>query len=587
MMAFMWRLSFFVQLVLVCLCVTQVRGQAFELRVDPDSLRAEKYFNLNHSFFDTEKLKEHLSLKKDSLVQDGFFLTSIDEFEIKDSLVHIKIHLGNRIEFIEIEPSINSVDFPFTKKQFKSWQSVEDFKKRVLRFYTDNGFLDTKVSLDSLMQNKKSFQAILNIQKGKQYRLDTLKVGSNSNISYPYLVQYFNIREDEIITSQLIDKIKERGRQSEIFQLIGEPKIQLNPWGTASIHLNLKEKKANAFDLLIGLLPNSSTSIAEKALLVTGQGKLRVMNPFGKGREFKIDYRQLQPESPMLNVATFLPSILKQNFGVRGKFDLTKQDSAFVNLNFKLGANYRLNEKSHLVFHVNSVRSYLQKVDTTRVILLKELPESVDFNKVIYSAEYMYSKIDRPVVTRKGLKMSSDFGVGVLRIQPNSSILNIRDNSFDYSTLYNGLIESLPIYEANIAAQYFYPIGKNATALYQNRSGSKWHQYYASNDLFRLGGAKSIRGFDEMSYFSNLYTINTLEYRLLLSQESFFSLFSDVAFLENKKKNQENILIGIGTGLDISTKAGIFTIDMAIGRDKMNPFDFSQSRIHFGYINVF
>lgn len=587
MKSFLYPKSIYLIICFSLLMCSKVKGQGFILDVEPDSLKTEAYFDLEQPFFEREQLESHLEEKKDSLIEQGFLLASVDKVEVKDSVVSVEVYLGSRVNSIEILQQKDSLDYKFEPKQFQNWASVQAFKKEVVEYYTERGFLDTTVGLNQLSQSKSRFQATLDIQKGRQYKLDTIYLQGDLELSYRYLLRYFNIQKGEVVTSRLIDKLKTRGKQSELFEVIEEPKIQINEWGTASIHLNLKEKKANAFDLLVGLLPNASTSAQEKQLLVTGQGKLRLMNPFGEGREFEMDYRQLQPQSPLIKVSTFIPSVFRQRFGLRGNFDLTKQDSSFVNLNFKLGANYQINEKSHLVLSAHSLRSYLQKVDTSRVVQTKMLPESLDFNKSLYSAEYVYSKLDRSIATRKGVKINGDFGVGVFRLQPNSAILNLDKTNFDYKSLYHGLLKPLPIYESNLDVQYFLPLGQVSTLLYQNKSGAKWNQFYTNNDLYRLGGVNSIRGFDEMSYYASQFTMNTLEYRLLLSRDSFFSVFSDFGYLENRKQKQENLLLGIGSGLNLSTKAGIFTIDLAVGRDKHNPFDFSQSRIHFGYINVF
>lgn len=563
-------------------------GQGFILHVEPDSLGSSSYFDVSQSFYDEERLAEHLKKKKDSLIQEGFFLASIDSYEMKDSTISMELFVGNRVESIKIKPADSLAQNKyFETKQFKTWEDVQAYKKKIAMHYTEEGFLGVHVKLDQFKQAQTQFEAILSIDKGLQYKLDTIYTTQDAPVSYRYLLQYLNLKEGERLTSQLLKQIKTRSQQSEIFELLEEPRVKLKPWGAASIYLRLKEKKSNAFDFLIGFQPQPNASTNDKKLLLTGQGKLKLINPFGDGREFFMDYKQLQPESPTINVSTFLPTIFQQRFGLRGQFDLAKQDSSFVNLDVKVGVNYQLNDKSHVVFHINSKKSYLQKVDTGQVILTKQLPDELDFSKAFYSAEYRYKNLDHPISTRKGVNLKSSFGVGAFRIQPNSSIVNITSDTFDYNTLFSELLTPFSIYEGELFGQYYLPIGKNATTVVQTKSGAKWSDFYAKNDLFRLGGANSIRGFDEMSYFSTLYSVNTLEYRLLLSRGSFFSVFSDVGYLENKKSNQENLLIGVGTGLDLSTKAGIFTIDMAVGRDRTTPFDFSQSRIHFGYINVF
>jgi hypothetical protein len=45
--------------------------------------------------------------------------------------------------------------------------------------------------------------------------------------------------------------------------------------------------------------------------------------------------------------------------------------------------------------------------------------------------------------------------------------------------------------------------------------------------------------------------------------------------------------LGFGAGLTFETKAGIFGLSYAVGKQNSNPLDFRSSKIHFGYVNIF
>ncbi len=124
--------------------------------------------------------------------------------------------------------------------------------------------------------------------------------------------------------------------------------------------------------------------------------------------------------------------------------------------------------------------------------------------------------------------------------------------------------------------------------LLQNKSGSTFYDQYFENDLYRLGGINSIRGFDEQSYLASSFIINTAEYRFLLNRDSHFSVFADYGLLYDERPNyQDNQLLGIGSGLELATKAGLFSMSLAVGDSDNSSFDFNKTRIHIGYVNVF
>jgi len=109
------------------------------------------------------------------------------------------------------------------------------------------------------------------------------------------------------------------------------------------------------------------------------------------------------------------------------------------------------------------------------------------------------------------------------------------------------------------------------------------------NELYRLGGSKQLRGFDEQTVFSDIYNILTLEYRLLLGENSYLAAFGDYGFVRNDllDTNKWDNPIGIGAGLNFETGAGIFGISTAVGKTREIPFNFRNAKIHFGYLSVF
>lgn len=80
--------------------------------------------------------------------------------------------------------------------------------------------------------------------------------------------------------------------------------------------------------------------------------------------------------------------------------------------------------------------------------------------------------------------------------------------------------------------------------------------------MFRIGGNRTLRGFDEESIFTPYYSIFTTEYRFLLSKNSYFYTFFDFALVEDSrfrgKKNKYPFRFG--TGVSLETKIGVFGI---------------------------
>ena len=98
-----------------------------------------------------------------------------------------------------------------------------------------------------------------------------------------------------------------------------------------------------------------------------------------------------------------------------------------------------------------------------------------------------------------------------------------------------------------------------------------------------------LRGFDEGSLFVNNYEILTIEPRYLLSTNSYFFLFTDVGFIQEKYNtiNRNSMPYSVGLGMSFETKSGLFNISYAVGSMQNQGIQFKNSKIHFGYVNYF
>jgi hemolysin activation/secretion protein len=80
-----------------------------------------------------------------------------------------------------------------------------------------------------------------------------------------------------------------------------------------------------------------------------------------------------------------------------------------------------------------------------------------------------------------------------------------------------------------------------------------------------------------------------LEWRYLLEQNSYAYLFWNGAYYENRSVNKfiHDTPYGFGLGLSFETKAGIFSLNYAIGKQFNNPIDIRAAKVHFGLISFF
>jgi len=109
------------------------------------------------------------------------------------------------------------------------------------------------------------------------------------------------------------------------------------------------------------------------------------------------------------------------------------------------------------------------------------------------------------------------------------------------------------------------------------------------NELYRLGGLNSIRGFNEYNFYASEYIIGTLELRVYLNNFSNVFLLYDQSYLSYDLEAAafSDTPFGIGTGMNLQTDNGQFLLVFALGKSKDQPLDLRYSKIHFGYAATF
>ena len=107
------------------------------------------------------------------------------------------------------------------------------------------------------------------------------------------------------------------------------------------------------------------------------------------------------------------------------------------------------------------------------------------------------------------------------------------------------------------------------------------------NELFRIGGYNSLRGFNEQSLFTDFYGYGGAEYRYLVNDQAYFDVFAQLASVRNNIIKKHTQLYSFGAGFNFILPIGLMTFQIANGQESGNPFRFQDTKIHWGIISKF
>lgn len=560
--------------------------------VDKDEAFIQKTIKPQTSFNTAAACYAYINQLPKVLQAKGFISVSIDSVYKDSSNIHIKLFLGEQYTWsnLKIEekdwPLLNAAGIKknnFTTQPFNQLQVVQ-LQEKVLDYCENYGYPFAKLQFDSVQITDKELTAKLLIDKGILYKMDSIRIYGNAKINKSFLYHYLNLPEHSLYSTEKLQTINQRLLELPYLQ-------QIQPWrlnmlgGSYLLDLFLQPKKSNQVDAIIGFLP-ASQQLGGK-LLFTVDAKLNLQNAFAAGETIALNWQQIQPKSPRLNLLFQRPYIFNSQFGLDFSFDLYKKDSAFLNLNTNIGVQYVLSGKQKIKVLLQSFRTNLLDVDTTAIKSSRRLPDIIDASVTSLALEYELANTNYRLNPRKGNEIKLSFAGGNKKTRQNNAITQIKDGTFNYSTLYDTIKASSYQVKVKLNAAQYFPLGKASVFKTAINGGLLQSPQIFRNEMFQIGGYKLLRGFDEESIFTNRYIVGTLEYRYLIDLNSYFAVFTDIGNASNSILQTNYSYIGGGFGLAFQTKQGIFNISYAAGKRSDLPFNLRESKIHLGFVSLF
>jgi outer membrane protein assembly factor BamA len=236
--------------------------------------------------------------------------------------------------------------------------------------------------------------------------------------------------------------------------------------------------------------------------------------------------------------------------------------------------------------------SRLLDVDTNRVKQTRTLPASLDATTSNIGVDFLYAATDNAFNPQKGVEFNFRLLSGIRKIKKNNAIVQLKQNgtnAFDYAELYDTVSLSSSQFRLTSQLNNYLKLGSQSTLKTGVQSGWLLGKQLLFNELFQIGGIKSLRGFDEESIFASGYAVVTMEFRYLLARASYLFGFMDAAYVERKSigGNFSGAYGGLGLGISLETKSGVFSLAYAVGKKPDLPVNLREAKIHFGFITLF
>lgn len=515
--------------------------------------KAETNFMLSDSTQSTYRLNQVLK----SLRKDGYLTPTFSELWQSDTL-KLAINIGQNFDVAFINPGNADIfvlgEIGYQTNDFDDFWSLRRTQvllNQLLEFYEDNGYPFSRVKLNLLSEDDDTLKTSLEIFTGPYKSLDSVVVKSDTKIPEGYISYHLGLKKGKPYNESKLEETQELADKNGTFKATRSPQVLFTKEKT-SVYLYLDQQASNRISGIAGINTNDDGTV-----FFTGELNLSLNHIFKAAENIEFNWSAPRSGSQQLNLHLDVPFLFKSPFGFLFNFNLYREDTLFSNRDLQVGVNVRPNSRTELALsYQNRVSGNLQGADgyanvNTKYILLNT----------------KYNRLNHRFLPTKGVLIHVELGQG------NRTSNTQKSTQYTTSVEFKGYLDLSKV-----------------NKLYLGLKGSGlFNTPLVTNELFRIGGVNSLRGFNEQSLFTSQYVFSQLEYRLFLERYTYAFVFTDLGVLRNQVPEipTEDFLVGIGLGFSFYTKGGVFSLAVGLGKEEETTFDINNAKVHLGYVTRF
>ncbi|TYZ08947.1 BamA/TamA family outer membrane protein [Hymenobacter lutimineralis] len=518
----------------------------------------------------------------------AYLLASADRLRWQQDTVRVTLYVGEQFRWAQLR-SGNLGDALLTRAGYRErfftakpflpaeWTRLQ---QRILAEAENQGYPFASVRLDSVTLTDREVSGRVVLERGPVVYFDSLEVVGATKTRKQFLARYLQILPNQPYSQQRVDAAARLLRQLPYLRLRAQPEVRFAQH-KARVYLLLEDRPSNQFDAIVGILPNTATNTGQKKVQLTGDVTINLRNIRGGGKQLGLQWRKVDAASQLLDAQYVHPGFFGTPLEVGASFNLYRQTQAnpFQTVRPRLQVTYPTPSAGRVALFTEWRSSRLLADSTYK--LLTALPSTIDTRYDAYGLDYTWNALDDLYFPRRGTLATGQAAIGNKRISKNSELND---------TLYQRVALRTTQVTLGLRLEQYFRLGRNGVLLTRVRGEALLNKRLFLNDLFRLGGLTTLRGFNELNFYANQYAVGTVEFRQFTGQDAYVFLFADQAWLRQDIVAQpyyEDAPTGLGAGLSFRTGAGVFQFVYSLGRSEQQKLALNASKIHFGITNRF
>ena len=533
-------------------------GQNLELNIaTSDSIQTT---TLNEISF----IKIH-TLKKDvykeitnihnKLKKEGYFITTIDTIVKSEEKYTAYFTLGRKTDNIIImiphKLKIRNLEMRGDSIRIKT-KEFENFKNLLLTDLDTKGNSFSEIKFTKPTYVKDTLVLQLKIIESLKRNIDKVLVKGYDEFPEKFIKRFYKINKQTIFSKKRLEEVSQLTKNLDFVREKKEPEVLFKKDST-HVYLFLNKLETSSFDGIV----NFASKEDGQGLLLNGNLDLKLTNILNTGENFELFWNKVAQEKSEFKINAVIPYIYHSFLSAEIGFNLYRQDSTFLNTSFNLKTEYDLSRRSKASLAYSNERSSY---------LLSTTENNLDsYSNYFIGSGYQLKNISNTDLYKNdfGLELYASFG------KRKTTLIDVNQFKLKLLTLIN----------LKTSQKSYLNIKTESQMLFSNN--------YLVNELYRIGGANSIRGLNEQSIYTNRFLYTNIEYRFLTSVVSYLYSITDIGFYNESISTKTRNALGLGGGYRFKLNNNFIDLGYVVGSYSDSEMNLNNSKLIVKWTSFF
>lgn len=424
------------------------------------------------------------------------------------------------------------------------------------------GYADAVLTADlAVTSDAQTVDLVVRVAEGEAAAVEGVELVGATRASRAFASRVAGVEAGAVVGDVDPEAVRQALDATGLYAEVGAPVWARTASGLV-LQVPIRAAAPGTFDAVLGYLPPA----AGRAGSVVGTGRVSLRNLFGGGRAADVEVVRNPGLTSAVDLAVRDPFVFGTAFGLGARFMGEARDSTFSRQRYEAELGYPVARGLGLVaslgreavrpgvFGADSVggRPRVRRTDVTYLGLGMEV-----------------QRLDAPRNPRRGVALRLTVERGrrtgtASALVPEAAGRSLRRLRVQARAYVPALVRHTVV------------VGLDAAVV---QAGA---EVYDEADLFRLGGARSLRGYDEEALAGRVVARALGEYRVLLDAASYAVAFADLGYVDRPPlpdaEAKTRWLPGYGIGMRVQTGLGLASVSYALNPD----LPVGRGKVHLG-----